>query len=91
MKSLPIHEALAKIEDDQGEWMPTVPGAEPANLPPAMVKLAQEIGTDEVLAEAALAWVRSKKQDVTKAKLVALYGQDAVQSMTEKLEGESKQ
>lgn len=44
----------------------------------ALRKLAAELDGDEVLAEAALSWVRDKKREIALAKLVALRGQEWV-------------
>ena len=76
--------------EDAQEWTPSLLEATEKQLLPQVVKLAQEIGTDEVLAEAALAWIREKKQQITIAKLVALRGQGYVDALIEKLNEETK-
>ena len=76
--------------EDAQEWTPSLLEAPEKQLLPQVVKLAQEIGTDEVLAEAALAWIREKKQQITIAKLVALRGQAYVDALIEKLNEETK-
>lgn len=59
------------------------------NPPSARLQvLINEIGGDDVLTEAALAWVRNKKREMVIAKLVALRGEDWVREHIQVMEGE---
>ncbi len=76
---------LAEIEgnNEAEDWEPTL---QPHNhTPPVVAKLVNEIGADAVLAEATLAWVRKKKQQIQMAQLVALFGEEYVEQLKQRL------
>ena len=60
----------------------------PVRIPSQVLALVQEIGSDALLADAALQWVRQKKQEVTLATLVALRGSEWVERETERIRSE---
>jgi len=69
-------------------------GAVPADLwpsqghpefPAAVLKLADEIGDDEILAEAALKWVKQKKRDMILAKIGTLYTPEELEALKKRL------
>lgn len=57
-------------------------------IPPAALKVIAELGDDTLLAEAALVWIRQKKQEAIGALLGTYYTAEQLEAMRQKaLEG----
>lgn len=73
-----LDKAQRQIPDEL--WpQPTAP-----ELLPVVRVLIQEIGKDPLLAEAALAWVRQKKQEAVAATLSVYYTPEQLEAMRQK-------
>lgn len=58
-------------------------GAAP-RFSPQLLALVEELRSDQLLTEAALAWVRTKKREIAGATLGVLYTQEQLKDMLEK-------
>lgn len=63
----------------------------PTKIPAAVVRLANEIGSDDMLAEAAVDFVIAKKREATIAKIIALRGVEWYQQQVAALEKQSSE
>lgn len=61
-------------------WGSQQPAA-PKSPSPVLVRIAEEVGDDQLLGEAALAWIKLKKQETLLAKLSVYYTQEQLAAM----------
>ena len=80
-----IYQAILEADQAGAEEYPTAP----AQIPPAVIRLANEIGGDDMLAEAALDFVIEKKREATIAKIIALRGVEWYQAQMAQMERQS--
>lgn len=71
-------------ELERPEWQPGLDRAD--RVPSVVAKVVEEIGSNTLLAEAALHWIRTKKQEMVQGQLVTLYGPEHLERLKQKLE-----
>ena len=75
--------------DEDLDYLASGGGVNSLGVSPQVLKIVEELGSDQILIEAALKWVRTKKKEMTLAKIKALYTQEELNELLEEAKGQT--